>query len=254
MQQNTNHKKSVSSRETAFAQSSHDPVLSNAVRLLEDARILRKSRRYPSATALAILSLEELGKFRALNEDLIFWISRGEKRTEPGRQHLYGHKRKQNTAAEALIDAMGIDEVRDLVGAAGYSMVLRKIGGNTGGGPSIADIIASIDEPTFQNKVANKIRRSKHHRFVIDLAKGGFDKVKQQSIYVDRRDDGKCQEPILLIGRPMADRIIGLASGGIYETQMSLRYAQAFRRNFKSQPTTDRVSKRNGKRTSPLKK
>src|SRR5882757_6399413 len=106
MQRKANRKKLVRSRQTTFAHSSHFPILSNAVRLLEDARILRKSRRYPSATALAILSLEEIGKFRTLNEDFIFWNSRGQTQTEPGRRHRYEHKRKQKAAAEALIDGM----------------------------------------------------------------------------------------------------------------------------------------------------
>ena len=39
------------------------PILLNATRLLDDARVLRKQRRYASATALAVLSIEEVGKF-----------------------------------------------------------------------------------------------------------------------------------------------------------------------------------------------
>lgn len=41
---------------------------SNALRLVEDAEILFKSERYPSATSLAILSIEESGKIAILRE------------------------------------------------------------------------------------------------------------------------------------------------------------------------------------------
>src|ERR1700733_16072894 len=38
-------------------------LFDNSLRLLEDAKILFKHKRFPSAAALAILSLEEFGKF-----------------------------------------------------------------------------------------------------------------------------------------------------------------------------------------------
>ncbi|UCB44126.1 MAG: AbiV family abortive infection protein [Dehalococcoidales bacterium] len=40
----------------------------NAIRLLEDAKILYENNRYPSATALAILSIEESGKTSILRQ------------------------------------------------------------------------------------------------------------------------------------------------------------------------------------------
>lgn len=40
----------------------------NAIRLLEDAKILHKENRYPSAAALAILSIEESGKQSILRQ------------------------------------------------------------------------------------------------------------------------------------------------------------------------------------------
>ncbi|MGN6381394.1 MAG: AbiV family abortive infection protein [Dyella sp.] len=41
-------------------------AVSNGLRLLEDARILRAGGRYPSATALALLAIEEFGKVSAI--------------------------------------------------------------------------------------------------------------------------------------------------------------------------------------------
>jgi AbiV family abortive infection protein len=37
-------------------------LLSNAERLLEDARVLRKNRKYASALGIAVRSIEEAGK------------------------------------------------------------------------------------------------------------------------------------------------------------------------------------------------
>jgi len=207
---------------------SHVAVLHNAVRLLEDARILRKARRYPSSAALAILSLEELAKFLALNEDFTDWIS--PKHRLRGRRR-YDHRQKQKLSAQALIWGLGFDEVRDLLGAQGYTIEFVPIGTKSSDNPSIVDIISSIDDRTFEAKVAKKIRRSGHHRFVIALAAGRFDKIKQQSFYVDKNDDGTLREPRLLIDRATADRIIRLAGGAIFNTKMTLRYATALRKH-----------------------
>jgi AbiV family abortive infection protein len=227
---NSSQKRQTQSRLAAIEQSAHGPVLKNAVRLLEDARLLRKSRRYPSATALAILSLEEVGKFRSLDNDFQFWNSRVHGHPNSDRKDLYAHKGKQKAAAEALIDVMGFDELRDLAAVAGYKPILSKK--HTGPKPSPVDIIASIEGVTFQREVDMKIRRSKHHGFVIDLARGEFDKIKQRSIYVDQDGQDKLHEPLASIDRVIADRAIRLASGAIYSTQMAFRYARTLRKNL----------------------
>jgi AbiV family abortive infection protein len=205
-------------------ETSHIPILNNAVRLLEDARLLRKARRYPSSAALAILSLEELGKFRAHNRDMANWNSR--MRRSVG-AHRYNHKQKQKIAAQAIVEAMGCDEVSDLLEVQGYEIKIAPLARTPSDGPSEIDIIASIDDRTFQARIANKIRRSAHHRFVIDLAAGRFDKIKQESFYVDEAHDGTLREPTTRIDRLVADRIIRLASGAIHSTKMVLRYAKA---------------------------
>jgi HEPN domain-containing protein len=69
----------------------------NAVRLAADARLLFENKRYPTALSLAVLSLEESGKY--------YLISRN--RAEPTGKELKGHLRKQSEsawfAAEAAI-------------------------------------------------------------------------------------------------------------------------------------------------------
>ena len=65
-------------------------IANNAKRLLTDAELLYSQKRYPSALALAILSLEEFGKYHLIQ-------SQGfEKAIEIGRQHktkqkIYGN-------------------------------------------------------------------------------------------------------------------------------------------------------------------
>jgi AbiV family abortive infection protein len=205
---------------------SHVAVLHNAIRLLEDARLLRKARRYPSSVALAILSLEEVAKFIAFNEDFADWIST---KHRLGGRHRYDHRQKQKLAAQAIIWALGFDEVRDLMEVQGYRQILVPMGTKLSDEPSVVDVIAAISDRTFQEKVANKIKRSGHHRIVIDLAAGRFDKIKQESFYVDENDDGTLRVPRLQIDRATADRIIRLASGAIYSTKMTLRYAKRLR-------------------------
>ncbi len=137
-------------------------VLDNAIRLLEDARILRKARRYASCAALAVLSLEELGKFLAHEEAFITWIS--SRHPQKGR---LTHKQKQKLEAEALIWVMGIDEIRDLVATQGYDLGLRPVGEAQSTNAHVLDIIASIDADTY----AAKPEIAKH-RFVIELSQG----------------------------------------------------------------------------------
>ncbi|WBL77372.1 AbiV family abortive infection protein [Bradyrhizobium xenonodulans] len=225
-------KKRIRAPIVAVERSAHSAVLRNAVRLLEDARILRKARRYPSATALAVLSLEEVGKFRTLDEDLLFWSSEIHNNSIQGRKHLYAHKSKQRAAAEALIDGMGFDELRDLARAAGFRIILSKK--REGVRPATIDIIGSITKSTFEKKLAGKIRRSKHHAFVIDLAKGEFDVIKQRSFYVDEEASGDLSDPAVVVDRLAADRTISLASGAIYTTRMTWRHARALRKSKQS--------------------
>jgi AbiV family abortive infection protein len=86
------------SKENIVLDRKHGPIFYNAVRLFDDAKILRKARRYPSSAALAILSLEELGKFLVHDNDFTSWISPRHMREK----HQYHHREKQRLAAEAL--------------------------------------------------------------------------------------------------------------------------------------------------------
>lgn len=195
----------------------YGPIFYNAVRLFEDAKILRKARRYPSSAALAILSLEELGKSLAYDTDFVDWISPRHRRGG-NRQR---HREKQRLAAEALIWIMGIDEIRALVSASGQYELIIAPSSTASNLPTMLEIISSIDETTYGKQRGAKIRNVKHHRSMVELAKGKFDRIKQECFYVDMVD-GKFLVPEINIDRSTADRLISMASAAIFATKAML--------------------------------
>ena len=80
-------------------------ILSNATTLLEDAKILRKSRRYARALGLAVLSIEELGKFI---------ISARPWEVPNTRNAVRLHKQKQRAAGNAVIGTMLLSEIEKI--------------------------------------------------------------------------------------------------------------------------------------------
>jgi AbiV family abortive infection protein len=187
------------------------PVYVNAIRLLEDAQVLRKSRRYASCAALVVLSLEELGKFLVQEE-----LFRDSISPRHRRKIRHSHKEKQRLAAEALIWKMGMDDVSDLIATQNYSMKLCPIG-EARKEIGVVDIIALIDE-TYTAGNANMVK----HRFLIELARGNFDKVKQECLYADRDEDGVWVKPDKRIDRAMADEMLRLARKAINSTKEEL--------------------------------
>ena len=80
----------------------------NAIRLHEDSIILYKEKRYPSAYAISILALEEIGKYQILADFLwhIYVDGRGAKRNETDEIKslltIYDHKHKQKIFAREI--------------------------------------------------------------------------------------------------------------------------------------------------------
>jgi len=71
----------------------------NALRLHQDAILLFRNKRFPSAYALSVLSMEEIGKYHLL-EDFV-WHSRVDHRYTPEQEQeiismIYNHRYKQN--------------------------------------------------------------------------------------------------------------------------------------------------------------
>jgi len=192
----------------------YSPVLGNAARLLEDARVLRKSGRYESAAALAILSIEELAKFATLHPSI---AAESSHRLDKDGRYL-SHKQKQRTAGELLIGQLLVSEVEALLGERGYGLDVVPAGSG-GTVSSISRILASASDETADPKVRQK--RSKHHQFLISLLRGEFEKIKHACFYVDLDRFGAVIETVR-VDRILADRIIGLASGALYTVQVEL--------------------------------
>jgi AbiV family abortive infection protein len=193
------------------------PILQNAIRLLEDAQLLRKAQRYPSCAALAVLSLEELGKFIAEHDRLIDWIS---PRHQRGQRRL-NHKQKQMLAAEALIWTLPFDEVRGFATATGNIAIMVSKEKSTG--PSMLEIISSVDDKAYAWNIAKKSRRKDRNRSLIELAAGKLDNIKQKSLYVDRNKLGVLEEPEGEIDRLAADALLAQSSAAIHATVAMLR-------------------------------
>lgn len=205
--------KLASSKKWVLELKQFDPILENAARLLEDARLLRTYQRYPSATALAVLSLEETGKYL---------LSSGEFGAVPNvsaQKSLRGpnHKQKQEAAARMLIDTFGIDQIEALVGHLGYKIELAPK--TTANQKTIPDVIGEIK---LSDIAAIDIRDNRHVEFILKLLRGEFDHVKQSCFYVDQTED-KLRVPRDAIDRPLSDKVIKLASGSLYVTYTQLR-------------------------------
>src|SRR3954449_4748410 len=99
-------------------------LLTNAERLFEDAKVLRKSRKYASAVGLAILNLEEAGK-------LVMRIGGiGSRRKSSIYSQTRSHKLKQRMAASAVIATMASQDIDSILKELGYTRTWVKINPN----------------------------------------------------------------------------------------------------------------------------
>jgi hypothetical protein len=188
------------------------PVIMNALSLLDDAKSIRKHRRYATATALAVLSLEEVGKFMLLAGRLKDQINfdNGGKLT---------HRMKQKAASVAIMGVMGYDETRVIAESLGYRSVIVPINERDGlGHVHLVDIVEEVTDEHFNRHVAPIIRNPKQNKFVVDLVRGRFDAIKQSCFYVDMGGDGGVIRSPANIDRETCDRIIRLASRAISAT------------------------------------
>ena len=91
-------------------------VFENALRLHEDSILLFTNNRFPSAYALSVLSLEEIGKYFLL-EDFV-WHSRGDRYTldeeEAFIKLIYHHRIKQNMFAYQNISGFAKKTIKHL--------------------------------------------------------------------------------------------------------------------------------------------
>jgi AbiV family abortive infection protein len=184
-------------------------LLANAERLLEDAKVLRKSRKYASAVGLAVLSLEEAGK-------LVMQIGGlGPPRRSPIRGQARLHKLKQRMAASALIASMANADVDNLLKELGYTRTWVKIDPNKANSDDeymkTADIFAKITDDEYASKLQDLISEKHQARIIIQLSRGDFDELKQSAFYVDI-DYKNYTVSVPSIDRETTDRVLRIAS------------------------------------------
>ncbi len=136
------------------------PIVSNAARLLRDAKLLADNERFASAFALAVLALEEIGKVV-----LAFWDTSKQTAKSPNR--LSSHIKKQTAVSSLLLAQYTTSELGNTI--------------NTE--PMTAELI---------EHVARAMSESEAGRFNRLVSLGAVDKTKQIGFYHDdwRDSDG----------------------------------------------------------------
>ncbi|MBA3040410.1 MAG: AbiV family abortive infection protein [Alphaproteobacteria bacterium] len=133
------------------------PIVANAKRLLADAKIMFEAKSYRTATALAVLSIEEMGK-----ACLVYW-------------KLHGF---EFLTSNQIVKATHIQKQRVL--SAYYFYTEAK---------PIMD--AGLKDMTGEHLIAtmNGVADSKYRLIEFVTKTGSFDTVKQLGFYVDLDDD-----------------------------------------------------------------
>jgi len=129
------------------------PIVSNAARLLRDAKLLADNERFASAFALAVLALEEIGKVV-----LAFWDTSKQTAKSPNR--LSSHIKKQTAVSSLLLAQYTTSELGNTI--------------NTE--PMTAELI---------EHVARAMSESEAGRFNRLVSLGAVDKTKQIGFYHD---------------------------------------------------------------------
>lgn len=199
------------------------PILFNAVRLLDDAKILRVERRYASAIGLAVLSLEETGKF-VLSHDHFNEAVPSPVRRKGG--SAFTHKQKQRAAAKMVSGVMGFHEIKALGELAGFKLGWVSVEAPKIPGPTEEDIISGIKDRAIENFIENSDFGA-HLKFFVYLMKGKYDDIKQQCFYVDEHRIAEGISGPDRIDRDTCDGALRIAGKAIWATKTELRrYSQ----------------------------
>lgn len=197
-------------------------ILLNAIRLLDDARALRLQRRYASATALAVLSLEEVGKYALVHPAFRQWLgSTTEKRTTA----QFTHKQKQHACAEVIKMVLPFPDLMQLVGIAGFEYILIPKGSAPEGvNEKLIDskLIAAISEKKlFELSKEGALRD--YVLFFALLMKGTFDDIKRKCFYIDDAPTGSPIAEKIPIDRRISDGAIKLSGKALWAAKMHLK-------------------------------
>lgn len=195
------------------------PIFLNAIRLLDDARVLRKQRRYASATALAVLSIEEVGKFVIIHPHF------GSNLSTPGlrsRNAKLDHRAKQWAAARMVQGLMGIDEIDALAHLAGYELAIVAKDADRVPSKTIEEVLSTIEEPDLDDLIAHS-DFGVHLKFPVHLLQGRYDDIKKKCFYVDADGQGEIISGPDEIDRGTCDSAMRTASKAISATKQRLR-------------------------------
>ncbi|MDX8469218.1 AbiV family abortive infection protein [Mesorhizobium sp. VK23B] len=215
----TKDRRSITRDDIASWSGPQAPIIFNAIRLLDDACVLRKDRRYASATALAILSIEEIGKFVLTHER---FRSRVPPRESRERNARFTHREKQWAAALMVRDVMGMDEITALINLAGFELVLVQRDSDPENNPTMEKIISGIKDESLDDFLA-KSYFGEHLKFLVHLLRGQFDNVKQKCFYVDDDRNGLIISGPDQIDRRTCDGAMRTAKKAIWATKVELR-------------------------------
>ncbi|MGR9200178.1 AbiV family abortive infection protein [Rhizobium leguminosarum] len=195
------------------------PIIFNAIRLFDDACVLRKDQKYASATALAILGIEEVGKFVLTHEH---FRSRAQSRGPRERNAKFTHREKQWAAALMIRDTMGIHEIGALLDLAGFKFVLVPQGAKPENALTMEKVISGIKDGPLDD-LLNNTNFGEHLKFLVHLLRGKYDDIKQKCFYVDDDRNGTIISGPHDIDRMTCDGAMRTARKAIWATKVELR-------------------------------
>lgn len=155
-------------------------VCANAIRLHSDAEFLFRSARWRSSVALAILAIEESGKYIILKLEL------------GRRDKIYSHQEKQ-TAAFFYISC--VDVMKEIsIFLSDHGLELKHRTDLTDSqlswldseqGQKINENFFSSTDPVTIKEMEKIIRTAFDAKDLIDAKEGFYNKLKKQALYVD---------------------------------------------------------------------
>lgn len=134
-------------------QAERNEIVSNAARLLRDAKLLVDNERYASAFALSVLALEEIGKVV-----LVLWGA--SQPVHKSGKRLSSHLRKQAAVSSLLLAQYTTKELGDLVSSS----------------PVTAELIERVSRTMYESEAG---------KFVRLVGVGAVDKTKHIAFYRD---------------------------------------------------------------------
>lgn len=161
-------------------------IYENSIRLLHDAELLLENGRYPTATTIAILAIEEAGKFIIKRQKLAFNISNTEK-------YRITHKRKHSPLGEFYWE-WGVYEVFTqefekfkLFLEENKNDDLYKQIQNKSGGEAVEFMKAIMFETPeeVENYVRTNFRYKEKLNLIEDADSGEIERIRQSGIYLD---------------------------------------------------------------------